>query len=303
MTSELFIPCFTPSLIDQPSWAAQAQKVCKDLFPNRYAMDDDPESPLALAAINYRLAVDTNVWWGDKEMDITVAFQAKASNALRNKTLQYANAWNKFCNKRFVYSKVDPMVRVTFDGDGYWSYLGTDVLGIPPHMPTMCLQGFTVNSPESEWNRVVKHEFGHTLGCSHEHMRPEIVDLLDVEKTVKYFMQTQGWSRKDVMQQVLTPISVKSIRGTVGADDTSIMCYQLPASITKNGKPIRGGDDINELDAKFIATIYPKAVAPPVEPGHPTHTGKITVSGTSWTVEIPTGLAPGSYDFNIAPRI
>ena len=34
-------------------------------------------------------------------------------------------------------------VRITRDLAGYWSYLGTDILLIPPDQPTMCLQGFT----------------------------------------------------------------------------------------------------------------------------------------------------------------
>jgi hypothetical protein len=38
------------------------------------------------------------------------------------------------------------------------------------------------------------------------------------------------------------------------------MCYQLPGSITKNGKPIVGGSDIDPQDYKFAASIYPKQV-------------------------------------------
>jgi hypothetical protein len=36
------------------------------------------------------------------------------------------------------------------------------------------------------------------------------------------------------------------------------MCYQLPATITKDGQPIRGGLDINASDARFAGIIYPK---------------------------------------------
>ena len=41
-------------------------------------------------------------------------------------------------------------------------------------------------------------------------------------------------------------------------DQTSIMCYQLPGSITKDGQPILGGTDINATDATFAGGIYPK---------------------------------------------
>ncbi len=42
-------------------------------------------------------------------------------------------------------------------------------------------------------------------------------------------------------------------------DQTSIMCYQLPGSITRDGLPIVGGTDINQTDYAFIGKIYPKA--------------------------------------------
>jgi hypothetical protein len=41
------------------------------------------------------------------------------------------------------------------------------------------------------------------------------------------------------------------------------MCYQIPGSITKDGKPIPGGKDINPTDFAFAASIYPKRVAAP----------------------------------------
>ena len=47
------------------------------------------------------------------------------------------------------------------------------------------------------------------------------------------------------------------IRGTV-ADPKSIMCDQIPGEITKNGKPIVGGLDIDVSDYKFAGQIYPK---------------------------------------------
>ena len=56
---------------------------------------------------------------------------------------------------------------------------------------------------------------------------------------------------------MLTALDQKSIFGTP-PDQTSIMCYQLPGSITVDGNPILGGTDINSTDAAFAARIYPK---------------------------------------------
>ena len=45
------------------------------------------------------------------------------------------------------------------------------------------------------------------------------------------------------------------------SDRLSIMCYQIPGNLTKDGKPILGGTDIDQLDYDFMAQVYPKAVA------------------------------------------
>ena len=114
-----------------------------------------------------------------------------------------------------------------------------------------------MNTPESEYHRVVRHETGHTLGFPHEHMRKQLVDKIDPHKAIEYFEATQGWSEEEVRAQVLTPIEESSLRGTV-PDPKSIMCYQIPAQLTKDGKPIVGGKDIDASDYTFAATIYPK---------------------------------------------
>ncbi len=128
----------------------------------------------------------------------------------------------------------------------------------------MNLQAFTMNTPESEYKRVVRHETGHTLGCVHEHMRKELVARVDPQKAYDYFLRTQGWNKATVDAQVLTPLDDESLMSTP-PDQTSIMCYQLPASITRDGQPILGGVDINQTDYDFVGKIYPKAG--PV-PGH-----------------------------------
>ena len=112
--------------------------------------------------------------------------------------------------------------------------------------------------PESEFHRVVRHETGHTLGFPHEHMRRALVKKIDAAKAIKYFGKTQGWSPAEVRQQVLTPLEESSLLGTPKADPHSIMCYQIPGFLTKDGKPIVGGKDIDASDAQFAESVYPK---------------------------------------------
>jgi hypothetical protein len=169
------------------------------------------------------------------------------------------NAWTKTGGISFAETNGTGEVRISRGPGGYWSYLGTDILHIPRNRPTMNLEGFTMSHPEEEYRRVVRHEAGHTLGMPHEHMRKALVDLLDREKTYRYFRRTQGWNKTTVDQQVLTPLDERTVFGTA-PDQTSIMCYQLPGEITRSGRPIPGGDDINENDYAFVGERYPKSM-------------------------------------------
>ena len=182
-------------------------------------------------------------------------------------------------NVQFVETAVSPQVRIARTrGDGYWSYLGTDVGLIPANQPTMNLASFTMATADSEFHRVVRHETGHTLGFPHEHMRSQIIDRIDREKAITLFMSTQGWSREKVIAQVLTPLDNSALIATAQADPNSIMCYSLPASIMKDGVAVNGGPDIDALDAQFAASIYPKFANWQLLDNNPA-TGSITADG------------------------
>ena len=212
------------------------------------------------------IAVLTTKYWGSKGVKLTVGFMDNPPSAMRSRILSHMNAWSKTANVKFVASSTDPQVRIArLPDDGHWSYLGTDILTIPKNEATMNLDSFTMDTPESEYIRVVRHETGHTLGCPHEHMRRALVKLIDEQLAIEFFGENQGWSPAMVRRQVLTPIEESSLLGTADSDPKSIMCYQIPGEITKSGKPILGGKDIDKWDYAFMATVYPK----PSSPGSP----------------------------------
>ena len=210
-----------------------------------------PSDPLSMAVL-------TGKYWGPSPRTLTVSFMESTPSDLRARIVSHLNAWTRTGCITFAQTQGTGQVRISRGPGGYWSYLGTDVLLIPKNRPTMNLQSFTMSTAESEFKRVIRHEAGHTLGAPHEHMRKELVARIDRQKAYDYFRRTQGWSQQDVDAQVLTPLDDRSIFGTP-SDQTSIMCYQLPGAITKDGRPIVGGLDINATDFDFIGRIYPKA--------------------------------------------
>jgi hypothetical protein len=208
------------------------------------------------------LALLTPKYWGKSGVRLTVGFLDNPPADLRARLLSHMNAWGAWANVQFVETAGSAQVRIarTAGGQtgGYWSYLGTDILSIDPSQPTMNLDSFTMNTADSEFFRVVRHETGHTLGFPHEHLRSEIIDRIDREKAIAYFMASQGWSRDKVIAQVLTPLDNSSLIETARADANSIMCYWLPASIMKDGNAVTGGTDIDTMDAEFAASVYPR---------------------------------------------
>lgn len=257
MTAD-FISCSIRRL--PPELAIEAAATAHRINPaNRPAGVDEP----------MRIAMTTSKYWGAGGVKLSVGFMEQTATALANKIIAAANLWAKTANVTFVLSSLaNAQVRISRGPGGYFSYLGTDILHIPASQETMNLERFSLNTPDSEYLRVVCHEFGHTLGCPHEHMRKDIVSRLDPAKTIAYFEADQGWSATEIQQQVLTPLDERSLMSTP-VDVTSIMCYQLPGSITTDGQPIPGGAQIDTSDAAFMATMYPLAVAPPTPPVPP----------------------------------
>jgi hypothetical protein len=205
------------------------------------------------------ISVITTKFWHTNGVRLTVGFLDNPPKNLRKRIISHMNAWDKTAKVKFTETDTDPQVRIArTENDGYWSYLGTDILLIDADKPTMNLESFTMQTPDSEFHRVVRHETGHTIGCPHEHMRRELVKKIDPQKAIDFYGATQGWSEAEVRQQVLTPIEESSLWGTLHTDPDSIMSYQVPGSITKDGEPIAGGLDIDDQDFEFMAKVYPK---------------------------------------------
>lgn len=207
-----------------------------------------------------RIGVLTTKYLGPAGARNLPVYFFEGSRTLQTKILKYANKWGKSAGIKFsrTTSAANAFIRVALQpGQGYWSYLGTDCRLIPRQRQTMNLDSFTVDTSDSEFDRVVCHEFGHALGFPHEHLRAAEIRRMDPEKVIAHFMATQGWSRQEVIAQVLIPIDERSLLYPTAADDMSIMCYHIEGSLCYDGQPIIGGDKINNLDAAYAGKIYP----------------------------------------------
>ena len=219
------------------------------------AQQGDPKHSLT----KDRLAALTGKYWGNTGVHLTVSFLDSPPAELRKLIVSHMNAWAQYANVKFVETASRGEVRIARTaGEGYWSYLGTDIRSVPPEEPTMNLDTFTMNTEESEFYRVVRHETGHTLGFVHEHLRKEIVLNIDRDEAFAFFKAEYHWSKQMVIDQVLTALNDAHLLETRSPDQNSIMCYWLPASIMKNHIEVRGGKDIDVTDGDFASLVYPK---------------------------------------------
>jgi astacin (peptidase family M12A) len=180
--------------------------------------------------------------------------------AIQKKVEEKAKDWENYANIKFDFvPDGDAHIRIAFETDGSWSYIGTDALGIPQNEPTMNYGWLETDTPDEEYSRVVKHEFGHALSCIHEHQNPAANIPWDREAVYRYYMgPPNNWTRAQVDNNLFARYS-RNITNFTNLDTTSIMLYPIPAQFTLNHQAIGArNNDLSAVDKQFIKEQYPQ---------------------------------------------
>jgi hypothetical protein len=183
-------------------------------------------------------------------------------DSVQRKVEEVAHTWEDHANLRLDFGDhADATIRISFENEGSWSYLGTVAQQIPRHEPTMNYGWLTPESEEEEYWRVVLHEFGHAFGAIHEHQSPDVQIPWDKEAVYAYYAR-QGWSRSQVdnnLFKAYTPEGIQFSR----FDRDSIMLYAVDNALTTGDWSVGWNTRLSEQDKAFIASQYP-AEAPSV---------------------------------------
>jgi hypothetical protein len=181
--------------------------------------------------------------------------------AVQEKVKQYANEWTKYVGIRFDFgNQPDAELRIAFVKDGSWSYIGTDCLTISRDQPTMNYGWFDRPVAETEYSRVIIHEFGHALGMPHEHNHPAVAIPWNKEAVYRYYMgPPNNWSRAQVDSNLFAKYD-KTLTQYSAFDKQSIMLYPIPKEFVTDPNFVVGWNtQLSETDKKFMGTIYPKS--------------------------------------------
>lgn len=184
--------------------------------------------------------------------------------AQRNKVQAKAHIWEQFANIKFRFvASGDAEVRISFIADpGSWSAVGTDALiegYYPKYQPTMNYGWLMADTDDTEYERVVVHEFGHALGLIHEHQSPQATLQWNTTEVYRAFSGPPNyWSKEDIDHNILEKYSPDGITAT-SFDEQSIMLYQFDGRLFADNKPTPTNTHLSEHDKAFIAQMYPKS--------------------------------------------
>lgn len=225
---------------------------------NKIKICIDKEIPMGVEfGSGEEMAIVSSKKWDTGQM-LRVHFY-EGNQFVKEKVRQYAREWEKYANIKFDFVD-DPTaeIRVSFNLDGSsWSAVGRDALNIdwfPPNTPTMNYGWLTPDSDEDEFSRVIIHEFGHALGCIHEHSSPDANIPWDEQKVYAYYAE-RGWDKATVDHNVFKKYSA-TITQFSGFDRESIMLYPVPEELTVGNYSVGWNRQLSETDKEFIGDIY-----------------------------------------------
>ena len=186
------------------------------------------------------------------------------SAAVQAKVEAIAKEWEAIAHLKLDFVTSGPtQIRVSFAEQGFsWSTVGTDALIVGPDEATMNYGWLEPDTDLREYQRVVRHEFGHALGMIHEHQNPAAHGQIpwDRPKVYAHYAE-QGWSTADVDANIFDVYAEDSTNHTA-FDAASIMQYAVPDALTVGSFAIGWNTEFSPADVDFMKRQYPNRAAP-----------------------------------------
>lgn len=180
---------------------------------------------------------------------------------IHGRVIQCAKEWEKYANIHLDFGDHDDAeIRISFAIKGQsWSQLGTQALiSSDQDEATMNFGWLDADSSYDVFAGVVLHEFGHALGCVHEHQHPESPIPWDEKAVYDYYTgPPNNWQRLKVRMNVLTKFG-KGMTQFSEFDSKSIMLYPIPNAHTIGDWSVDWkNSELSDTDKEFIGEMYP----------------------------------------------
>ena len=176
---------------------------------------------------------------------------------IQERIISIAKEWEQYANIKFEFVREGKAeVRISFDSWGCWSMIGTGALLVAPDAPTMNFDLDHLNMDEANFRATVLHEFGHCLGCVHEHQRLDGAIQWNTDYIYQRLFHDFGWTRKRVDQNFFGQLSPQEQSNST-YDPQSIMHYYFPPEFTLNQLQMPHNTDLSAYDKDFIGQCYP----------------------------------------------
>lgn len=167
-----------------------------------------------------------------------------------------AAEYQRHVNIRFDFTSNQGQsdVRISFDpAKGFWSFVGTQALQIPLNKVTMNL-AFTNRMLYEDMMGKARHEFGHVVGLVHEHQHPA-GPKFNAGRAREHF-SSRGIPSDQLDNQVLNPHTALRYL-TRDYDPESIMHYEVPEHITRDGTTVGRNTRLSRGDIATLQALYP----------------------------------------------
>ncbi|HQZ69622.1 MAG TPA: hypothetical protein PLY87_31270, partial [Planctomycetaceae bacterium] len=164
-----------------------------------------------------------------------------------------------------------------------------------------------MNDGDPAYNKfLILHEFGHALGCIHEHQHPErSADFLqDSPEVLAYFAnalrnERGPASRAVIDANVFDLFNKQDLIKFSDYDTESIMHYAFPGWMFRDGLDRVQNFVLSKLDMLYAAIVYPAPDGPKVKPGDeaddpvskpkPSEVRKLTIDGDRVNARVGAG--------------